>query len=369
MSRSVTSSWNRRVAQRLARATGCPPLSPDEVDEALARVARALRMDPIILLGALASKPLPASLWADVLRMLGRGPEPREENWGAVSAAAEAVAAAFPGQPLSCWVVEPAQPVEVFVLASCLLLRSTALPLDVVATNRDPQLAELGRTGLVPESTLLRAPPELRVHFRHVGRCWQAVPELRAAVRFESTPPGELAGMQVPPSAGGYHLVVSRGQFARLGKQAARRLAVRLSRSLGADGFLLLSPGDHDEGLFSHLEQVVAPGVLLYRKSDDLSARGRAAVSDFAAMVAAVEAEPSAWQPRWELARFLLREGYAESATCHLRELARWRPESADVWQSLAQAYTLSGDTASAETARTRALLASAAPAQGKLLM
>lgn len=368
MSRSARTTWNQRVQKRLARATGQAPLSAEALEAALAAVARKMRLDPVLLLGSLAAKPIPTALWHEVLRNVVPQAPLREEDWGATFEAADVIAAAFPEQGLSAWVVEPAQPGDVFILASCLALRSSIARLEVVATHSDPRLVEIGRSGLLSESTVARAPSEVQIHFRHLGRCWQAVPELRAAVRFEGAPPCELPGMHGPEVGSGFHLIVSRGQLARVERDVAQRLALRLSRSLREEGFLLVGPGDHDDHRFGEMEPYVAPGVLLYRKGA-ASHAVEGIASDFASLLTAVEADPVAWEPRWQLACLLLREGYAESAMAHLRELARWRPEFPGVWHTLAKAYTLAGDTASAAVANNRASHAAESAGAPKLLM
>jgi len=368
MSRSAITIWTQRVQKRLARATGELPLTPSSLEAALLAVARKLRIDPIVLLGALAAKPSPASLWNDVLQALQPQPAPRDEDWTAIAAAAEAVTAAFAHRTLASWVVEPALPADVFVLAACLATHTPSSHLEIVATHSDPRMVELGRCGLVPEATLLRAPDELRGYFRHLGRCWQVSPELRGLVRFESVSPCDLPGVQRPASSDGFQLIVSRGRLARLDRTVARRVARRLCGSLCDDGFLLLGPGDHDDRLFGELEPYVAPGVLLYRQRAGLQPLESIA-ADFAALLAAVEAHPTGWEPRWQLACLLLREGYAESAIAHLRELARWRPDFAEVWHVLSKAHTLAGDRAAAAEASSRALLAAAPGGAPKLLM
>lgn len=367
MSRSAMTTWIQRVQRRLARATGQAPLPPEALEAAVETASRRMRIDPVILLGALAAKPIPTALWHDVVNGLSPQTPAREEDWQTMASAAGAVAAAFPGEPLLAWLVEPQQPLDAWVLASCLALHATAEQLDLVATHSDPRLIEIGRSGLLPEAALRRAPQALQAYFRHLGRCWQAAPELRAAVRFECAPACELPGMQ--SRSAGYHLVASRGQLVRLEPEVARRLALRLQRSLRTGGLLLVGPADHDDRLFGDLEPLVEPGILLYRKSDATPAASARASEDFESLVAAVEAEPVSWEPRWQLACFLLREGYAELAMSHLRELARWRPEFPGVWQTLAKAYTLAGDTARAADAHGRAALAAASAGAPKHLM
>lgn len=368
MSRSALTTWNQRVQKRLARATGQSPLSPEALEAAVELVARKMRVDPIILMGALAAKPIPTALWNEVLHGLGPQPPPREEDWSAMATAAEVVSHTFPGEMLLGWVVEPSQPADVYLLASCLALHAPAERLDLLATHSDPRMVEIGRSGLLPDTTVARLPAAMQERFRHLGRCWQVAPELRAAVRFECAPACELPGMQ-HPSSGGYHLVVSRGQLVRLESGVARRLAQRLYRSLRAHGFLFVGPGDHDDRLFGEFEPLVAPGVLLYRKGQVPHPETRSVAGDFAALLSAVESDPTAWEPRWQLACLLLREGYAESAMSHLRELARWRPEFPGVWHTLAKAYTLAGNTAAAETAHARADLAATSAGAPKMLM
>jgi len=362
-------TWIQRVQKRLARATGQSPLSIDALEASVELVARKMRVDPVILMGALAAKPIPTALWNEVVHGLGPQPPPREEDWTAMAAAAEVVAHAFPGEMLLAWVVEPSQPADAYLLAACLALHSTAERLDLVATHSDPRMVDIGRSGLIPEATVERVPLAVREQFRHLGRCWQAAPELRSAVRFECAPACDLPGMQSPDAGSGYHVVVSRGHLVRLETDIARRLALRLYRALRAHGFLIVGPGDHDDRLFGELEPLVAPGVLLYRKGLTPPLESRSVAGDFAALLSAVEADPIAWEPRWQLACLLLREGYAESAMAHLRELARWRPEFPGVWQTLAQAYTLAGDTAAAESAHARADLAATSVGAPKMLM
>lgn len=369
MSRSAMTTWNQRVQKRLARAIGQAPLPLQAVEAAIETLARKMRIDPAILLGALAAKPIPTALWHEFVHGLVPPPPPREEDWRAMASAAEAVTSAFPDEKVTAWLVDPSQPADAHVLSSCLALYRSPEMLDVVATHSDPRMVEIGRSGLVPEAILGRAPAELRMHFRHLGRCWQVAPELRASVRFECAPPLELPGMQSTGRPGGFHLVVSRGQLVRLEPIMARRLAVRLHRSLRSDGFLLVGPADHGDRTFGDLEPHVLPGVLLYRKGDAPPAEQASGRSDFEALLAAVEAEPVAWEPRWQLACLLLREGYAESAMAHLRELVRWRPEYPGAWLTLATAYTLAGDIASARDAQGRAALAAAAVGAPELLM
>lgn len=369
MSRSALTIWNQRVQRRLARATGESPLPEGALEAALAAVARNLRVDPVLLLGSLAARPTPASLWNELLRALGSQSAPRHEDWSAVTAAAEAVSGAVGKRNLSGWVVEPSQPGEVFVLAACLAVHCAANRLDIVATHSDPRLVELGHSGLVDEGTLTRAPGEVQIYFRHLGRCWQAASELRDAVRFEAVPPCDLPGVRPPSTPDDFDLVVARGQLARLERDAARRVARRLYRALREDGFLFVAPGDHDDRLFGDLEPFVAPGVLLYRKVPALRAGFESVAGDFAALLTAVEADPVAWEPRWQLACLLLREGYGEAAIAHLRELARWRPEYPGVWLMLAKAHTLAGDTAAAALAASRAALVAESAGAPKLLM
>ena len=368
MSRSALTTWNQRVQKRLARATGQAPLAAEVLEAAIERAAQKLRVDPVILMGALAAKPIPTALWQEVLHGMTPPSPPREEDWSAMATAAQVVAGSFPADILAGWLVEPSQPADVYVLAAYLAQQTAAEKIDLLATHSDPRVVEVGRSGLVPEAALLRVPAEVQTHFRNLGRCWQADLGLRTSVRFECAPACELPGMQQPRN-GGYHLVVSRGQLVRLDKGAARRLALRLYRALRAQGFLVVGPGDHDDALFGQLEPFVAPGVLLYRKGQAGHAEASSIAGDFAALLSAVEADPIAWEPRWQLACLLLRESYAESAMAHLRELARWRPEFPGVWQTLAKAYTLAGDTAAAKTAHARAALAATSAGAPEMLM
>jgi hypothetical protein len=360
MSRSILTIWSERVRKRLGRAIGRSIPTPEEFDTSLSIVARELRVDRDTLLAALAMRPAPRALWHAVTRRLAPPRSLRHEDWDAVAAAAEAVGATFEHPTLSCWIVEPPQPADVYIAAALLAHHASPRRVLVVATHSDPCMVELGRSAVVPDTSVARAPRVVQRHLRPLGRCWQASPELRAAVQFDPVSPGELPGVQWPQIAAGFHLVVARGRLTQLEPQFARRVASRLCGALRERGFLLVAAGEHDEHLFfGELEPHVVPGVLLYQKAHAGSVAASDGRADFAALLAAIEADPVAFEPRWQLARLLLREGYAESAMAHLRELARWRPEFPGVWQMLAKAYTLAGDTAAAEAASTRASLAS----------
>ena len=287
-------------------------------------------------------------------------------DWNELAAAAEVLAASTEAQELSCWVVEPSDPVEVFALASCLARSARGVPLTIVATHSDPLVAEIGRSGLLSETAVRLAPPANReAHFRHLGHCWEVAPALRAAVRFATVTPFDDTPDNAHLFSRGYDLVVSRGLLSRLGTPATHRFAVRLVRAARHEGFVLVGSGEHDVPPLAELERYVAPGVLLYRKRRNAQSPNNSPplAVDFAALLRSVEDDPTAWEPRWDLARVLLQEGHAEPALTHLREVARQMPETPGIWNALAQAYTLLGDTSAAETARHCRLPATVAKA------
>ncbi len=362
MSRSAIATWEDRLRKRVGQKTAWLCSCPDHLDAAIDAVAQRLRIDPAVLLGVLA-KSSETGLWLEFERALRPETGARLDDWQELAAAAAELSnAAREDGVLSCWVAEAADPADVFAVASCMALAAPRKRLDIVATHSDPFFAEVGRTGLLTDSALRNAPDDNRErHFRHLDRCWQVLPALRARVRFEtrSLVPGQDAG----PLKSNFHMVICRGLLSRLCADAASRLGTRLLRRLRSGGFLLVGPGEHDLQVFSPLDRHVAPGVLLYRKC---SAQAPAEVFeeiDFAELLSAIEAEPMAWEPRWRLGRALLRGGYAEPAVAHLREAARQQPQDAAIWRTLAQAYTLLGDIDAAGAAQRRAASSVAAAA------
>jgi len=349
MGRSITSSWTRRVRKRAASL----PMGDDasRLDLALAAISDRLQIDASILLGVLAADPPPTMLWAEVERAGKSDHGDHARDWTELSSAARMIAEREGSDPLSCWVAD-ADPMDSFALASALLFAAPRRDLVVLATNTDPIVAEIARTALLSETAMRLAPTEnRRAHFRRLGGCWRAAPALRAIVRFERVAPN-YDGFD-PGSAERFDLVVCRGRLSRLSRPAAERHVGRLLRAIRTSGFLLVGPGDHDTPALANLERCVVPGALLYRKRRMNCAAEKHA--DFEELIAAVEADPTSWEPRWRLACELLRAGYAESALSHLRDAARRHPGEACLWESLAQAYTLLNDQPAAAHALRQA--------------
>jgi chemotaxis methyl-accepting protein methylase len=366
MSRAASTSWVRRVRKRARSLLYGLADSGTHLEQVVADVSARLKVDPAVLLGSLAGDPVPDGLWTEMRRALRLENGPRLSDWQELTAAAaEAVRLVNSGaaddgsgaMPLACWVVEPSDAADAYAVASCLILAAGNAAVQVIVTHADPVVAEIGRTGLAADGVVRIAPERNRqAHFRRLDRCWQAGRELRSVLRFETADTMALTNPAGAPQTAAFDLVVSRGFLSRLCPEAAERVLKRVVRRLRHEGFLLVGPGEHDLPALAQLDRHVAPGVLLHRKRlGDAQVLPDGEPEDFTALLIAVEDDPTAWEPRWRLARMLMREGHAEPALVHLREVARQRPDDAAVWTELAQAYTLVDDLPAAEDARRRA--------------
>lgn len=368
MSRSAVTVWTRRGRRRFSQTAAQLAASGPRFEAALAALALQLHVDPVVLLGALAADPRPAALWREIERHGRQYCGPHVSDCSELAAAADAVAATYPqsGGPFSCWVAEPADPLEAFALASRLALNDATANVTVVATHSDPLVVEIGRSGLVSDTAIRALPDSSRdAHFRNLGRCWQVAPSLRDVVHFAAAGLFDDRDGVGASARRGHDLVVSRGLLSRLCCQTSQRFALRLIRAARSGGFLLVGPGEHDLPPLVDLERRFAPGVLLLRRrrASRTAAATGTAHGDFAVLLAAIEASPTAWEPRWRLGCLLLGSGYPAPAIAHLREVARRRPERSSVWKALAQAYTLLGDVEAAEAAQRRARAPSVAKA------
>ncbi len=146
--------------------------------------------------------------------------------------------------------------------------------ISILATDINPQVLRKAEAAVYGEWSFRECTPEIREHFfRPVGdRRYRVRDDVRAMVKFaelnlsQDTFPSTLNGTQA------MDLILCRNLLIYFTPQHASRLIRNLRRCLVDDGWLIVSPSECSQALFTGFEPVNLPGTILYRKKDAATA-------------------------------------------------------------------------------------------------
>ena len=170
----------------------------------------------------------------------------------------------------------------------------------ILATDINTRFLQKAVAGVYGEWSFRESSPELKErYFRPTpDRRFEVVPEIREKVRFSQL---NLAGAGFLSGATDIHtmdVILCRNLLIYFTPSHARKLVENLRHALLDEGWLVVSPSECSQTLFSGFATLNFPGTILYRKSDSvdpISAAGTSAAWTVAASAAVKESVAPAW--------------------------------------------------------------------------
>lgn len=141
--------------------------------------------------------------------------------------------------------------------------------LSILATDLNPAFLRKAEAGVYGEWSFRDCPRELRERFfSPVGdRCHRVRAELRAMVKFAELNLAQDLFPSPVTDTQAIDLILCRNLLIYFTPAHARQLIAKLRQSLVDDGWLVVSPSECSQALFSGFVPVNFPGSILYRRS------------------------------------------------------------------------------------------------------
>jgi chemotaxis protein methyltransferase CheR len=152
--------------------------------------------------------------------------------------------------------------------------------ISILATDINARFLHKAEHGVYGEWSFRESPPEFRDHYftRLPDRKYRVRPEVRALVRFAELNLAQDHFPSLSNDTNAMDLILCRNLLIYFTPTHARTLIAGLRASLVDDGWLIVSPSECSQALFSGFTPVNFPGSILYRKG----ARPEPAAQEFA---------------------------------------------------------------------------------------
>jgi len=146
--------------------------------------------------------------------------------------------------------------------------------ISILATDINARFLHKAEHGVYGEWSFRESPPEFRDHYftRLANRQYRVRPQLRAMVRFAELNLAQDHFPSVSNDTNALDLILCRNLLIYFTPTHARKLIAGLRDSLVDDGWLIVSPSECSQALFSGFTPVNFPGSILYRKRDQIAA-------------------------------------------------------------------------------------------------
>ncbi len=133
--------------------------------------------------------------------------------------------------------------------------------IEILATDINPRFLETADKGIYGEWSFRDAPFWIKDFFRKTGKNYEILPHIRKKVRFSTL---NLARDAYPENI---DLVICRNVLMYFSREKAEQAASCLYEAAADKGWLVVSPTESPDRLFSRFEPVRFQNAILYRKS------------------------------------------------------------------------------------------------------
>ncbi|HEY5593888.1 MAG TPA: CheR family methyltransferase [Nitrospiria bacterium] len=188
-----------------------------------------------------------------------RGTEPRLRIWSAGCCTGE-------------------EPYSIAILLDKLIPDPKDWNITILATDINPRFLQKASEGVYNEWSFRDAPTRIKERYfeRKKGGRYKILPEIKKRVTFSYLNLAEDAYPSLTNNTNAMDVIFCRNVLMYFGPERARKVIQNLFRSLINGGWLIVSPSETSQALFSQFATVNFPGVILYRKDSDLSRTGQA---------------------------------------------------------------------------------------------
>ncbi|HEV8368587.1 MAG TPA: CheR family methyltransferase [Pyrinomonadaceae bacterium] len=161
---------------------------------------------------------------------------------------------------------------------------------SILATDINVGFLQKAVAGTYGEWSFREAPPWLKPHYfqRTEDGRYEILPEIKAQVTFAQINLVEDAIPSLVAETNAMDLIFCRNVLMYFSPAQASKVVRQLRRALVNDGWLVVSPSEASQTLFSQFETRNFPGVVLYQKSDARSRTEKQRAATFGGNIPAV---------------------------------------------------------------------------------
>jgi chemotaxis protein methyltransferase CheR len=161
------------------------------------------------------------------------------------------------------------EPYSIAVLLSKLMAESKRCNFEILATDVNVKSLQRAAEGIYREWSFRGTPPWLRSTYCDAlgDDCWAITPTIKEMVRFARLNLMDDAYAPASNGPNGFDVIFCRNVLMYLTPEVMRKVVRQLHHCLAADGWLIVSPTETLQELFSDFATVSFPGVTFYRKS------------------------------------------------------------------------------------------------------
>jgi chemotaxis protein methyltransferase CheR len=150
--------------------------------------------------------------------------------------------------------------------------------ITILATDINPRFLQKASEGLYAEWSFRDSPAWIkeRCFERKKGGRFEILPEIKKRVTFSYLNLAEDVYPSLTNNTNAMDVIFCRNVLMYFSPERAKRVIQNLYRSLVDGGWLIVSPSETSQALYSQFATVNLPGVILYRKDSNLSRTGQA---------------------------------------------------------------------------------------------
>jgi chemotaxis protein methyltransferase CheR len=161
------------------------------------------------------------------------------------------------------------EPYSIAIVLSKLMAGLKNWNVEILATDLNSKFLQKASAGVYGAWSFRATPPLVRsAYFEAVeGNCWAVRPAVKRMVTFAQF---NLMDDFLPPpanSSNGFDVIFCRNVLMYFTPEGRGKVVQQLYRALASDGWLMVSPAETSQELFSEFATVVFGDVTLYRKS------------------------------------------------------------------------------------------------------
>ena len=161
------------------------------------------------------------------------------------------------------------EPYSIAIMLSKLMAGLEKWNVEILATDLNSKVLQKASAGIYGAWSFRATPPSVRsAYFEAVeGNRWAVRPAVKKMVTFAQL---NLMDDSLPPlanSSNGFDVIFCRNVLMYFTPVGRRKVVQQLYRALSSDGWLIVSPAETSQELFSEFATVASGDVTLYRKS------------------------------------------------------------------------------------------------------